>query len=168
MANELRFATNSAERMRISADGYVTIFNQPRASVYRTTTQSLTDAADTTIGFNAETTDIGAMHDNATNNSRITIPTGGDGTYVLSTGIECAANATGLRQIQFLKNGATVLGYDNRLSVGASVPTRVTLVAQADLVATDYVEVRVYQDSGGALNTGSGATTVWFAAVKVT
>lgn len=98
--------------------------------------------------------------------SRLTVPSSGSGnafkgTWVVSTRIEFAANETGLRQLRLLKNG-TVLGYDNRLSVGASVPTRCTMTVQVDLVEGDFVEVQVYQDSTGSLNTGSGADRVWF------
>ena len=50
---------------------------QTRAKAYLVTAnQSISDATETAVAFNSESFDVGGMHDNSTNNSRLTIPSG--------------------------------------------------------------------------------------------
>lgn len=185
-SNRLRIVGNdfsSATAPVFGVDPDVAIANsreggKGRAKVYRTGTQSLSSGVEAAIGFNAESVDmkVGStdppigMHDNSSNNTRLTIPASGSGsafagTWIFSTGIEFDTNTFGIRQVKLLKNAATVLAYDNRLPI-PGFPTRCALTVQADMVEGDYVEVVAYQNSGAALNTGAGPTTMWFAAVK--
>jgi hypothetical protein len=76
------------------------------AVVYRSGAMALTQNTYTISTFNAESLDTNGFHDNATNNSRITIPTGYAGKYLLFAGdvdIESAAQAG----FGFYKNGST-------------------------------------------------------------
>jgi hypothetical protein len=163
------FNSGGTPKVAITYGGVASFLGQPRARVFRSTaTQSIPDATDTEVAFDGETTDVGAMHDNVTNNSRLTVPVGGDGTYILSCGIEFAADATGFRHVRFLKNGATLLALNTHPNLGASDVVRPSLTTAADLVAGDFVEVQVYQNSGGALDiNGTNAYTTWFTATKV-
>lgn len=126
-----------------------------RAVAYHNTTQSLTTATITPLSLNSEDTDPSGMHDLVVNNSRVTIPTGGDGLYLVVGGTSFAGNATGDREVMISKNG-TLMQYAV-LPVSATTTTvlQVTFIGAA--VAGDYFEVNGYQSSGGALNVGNAA-----------
>jgi hypothetical protein len=88
------------------------------------------------------------MHDTSTNNSRLICKTAGK--YQINANIAWALNATGVRELGLFLNGTTGIAY-------VSVPGSATLSEQSistlyDLAVNDYVEVSVYQTSGGALN----------------
>lgn len=146
----------------------VTAASQPRALVYHNATQSIaTGSSLTALSFNSETYDVGAMHDTVANNSRLTVPAGGDGLYLVVAGAFFASNATGVRSIAIRKGGTTVVGGANCVGTSAvdSVLQTSALVA---LVAGDYVEACVNQTSGGNLNVGDTTGTYhWFAIAKL-
>ena len=125
--------------------------DKPHCRVYNSANQSVATATFTTITHNSERFDVGGMHSTVTNTSRITIPTGGGGRYLIGAGLFWAANATGQRAITILLNGTTRIVYDNRAAVAAveSVHQVTTLY---NLAAGDYIEMSVYQNSGGNLN----------------
>jgi hypothetical protein len=117
-----------------------------------TTAQSLTNNTDTAVTFNSEVFDTDGFHDNSTNNSRITIPSGKAGKYLLTAQISFAANAAGVRVIKIFKNGSILM----LPSVIAPAPaTDFTVINNTTLVDAsvgDYFEVFALQSSGGALN----------------
>lgn len=121
------------------------------AFAYRETALSIADVTGVAVTFGAEEYDTDAIHDNATNPSRFTVPAGKGGKYRLTATVRWAANATGYRRLEFKKNGVDV-----NLAVQAPGMTG-TYISQVhtrtiDLAAADYVEVQVTQNSGGALN----------------
>ena len=134
------------------------------ASVYRSTTQSITNSTDTRIAFDAEDFDTNAFHDSATNSERITIPSGRGGTYRVSLGVHFAVNGTGLRVVRLRKNGTTYLGRYTLHSPTAGDDAAVVLTRTVALAAADYIEVEVWQSSGGALNVNAGPDKTWFEA----
>lgn len=81
-------------------------------------------------------------------NTRITIKTAGK--YLIVGQVLIATSGTGQRQVKITKNGAVDLA-----SVGAagnaSFTQRMEVVAVWTFAANDYVELYVYQDSGGTL-----------------
>lgn len=125
-----------------------------RCVAYNNTTQSVNDSTPTVLALNAEDLDVGSMHDTSSNNSRITIPTGADGFYVVMGQATPAADADGYRQLEIYKNGSTILG--TSIAVGTSTSfTTIPVVWAGALVATDYVELRFTHTAGAALNIGS-------------
>ncbi len=76
--------------------------------VYGTANQTISNATVTTIPFGAENFDSDGFHNNSTNNSRITIPTGKGGKYLVVAQSSFAANVTGFRQTRILKNGTAI------------------------------------------------------------
>jgi len=125
--------------------------NPPRARLTHSTTQSLTDGALTAVAFDGEATDSAALHDNATNNSRITIPTGEGGMWLFSGLVEFAANATGQRKLQFRTDGSANFG-GVTVDAAASGVTQLALTFMLVLNAGQYAELMASQNSGGALN----------------
>ena len=90
------------------------------------------------------------MHSTSVNTSRITIVTAGR--YLCMAELLYPANATGNRGGQFYVNATTQLS--GQLTPAAVSPngTNVQVVRTYVFAAGDYIEVRGYQNSGGALN----------------
>lgn len=139
-------------------DTFNFILAPPRAFAYRNADKSTTDGADTLFDLNAELYDPYATpaHDTATNNSRMVAAE--TGTYQVVCQATWASNATGRRQLQVRKNaagsaaGGTQVAIQSAGAVGGGFATRVNVVVEVQLVATDYVEMFVLQNSGGALS----------------
>lgn len=153
------------------ADGNVTKAKTEarlRARVYKSSSaQVIGTSAMTPITFDAESFDIGTLHDNVTNNSRITIPTGGDvGAWFLTGQVSFVFNATGDRTVALFKNGAQVASIITRASAGTSTVLPVHFIDDVPTVG-DYYEVQVFQDSGGNLNVSAGSQNTWFSAVHL-
>jgi hypothetical protein len=129
-------------------------------AVKKTAAQSINNATFTAISWDSEDFDIGSYHDNSTNNSRITIPSGKTGYFLLSGVISFGANATGNRGVELRKNGSGV-DYIFFLAPAAvanapAFPFSFTI----SLAAADYLELFAYQTSSGALNVDN-ASTKW-------
>jgi len=138
---------------------------QPRA-VVTNNTQSIPNAAFTALTFATEEDNVGPLHSTVTNPSRLTVPTGGDGTYLVTASLDWASSAAGNGRIARLRKNATT--EIQRQSMGpttAFLPAHV-LVAQLKLVATDFLEFEAFQDSGGSLGT-AGTNASRFAMVKL-
>lgn len=130
----------------------------PIAHLRQTTVQSIPSATFTTINFDSEDIDTDSGHSNVTNNSRYTAPI--DGYYELSGCITFAAG-TGFRATRWARNATVIPGsqVDGTAAAGAEWPVMARTV-KVFLTAGDYVQIQVYQDSGGgALNTGVGSDT---------
>lgn len=121
------------------------------ASVYRGASQSIANATATALTFDNETYDTDAFHDNSTNNTRMTVPAGKAGKYLV-TGVTYFTNhATGQRIVYIYKNGANVIGTIQQ-GISASIDCVVQTSFVVSLAVSDYVELFAYQNSGGALN----------------
>jgi hypothetical protein len=117
---------------------------------YNSSAITLTTAILTVLPMNSERFDSDAFHDTATNNSRLTIPTGMGGYYLIGGKVQWAANLTGNRLALIFKNNATNLAYNNYQA--GNVEARCTPVTLSLMAATDYVELYAYQNSGGNLD----------------
>lgn len=129
-------------------DNILFLANPPACRVYHNTTQSIPDATETSVAFNAERFDPTGMHDTATLNGRITIATAG--IYVVSFSGEFAA-AIDYPHMYALcrKNGTTVVGRStaNRHDSGDGSPAAVSFSFVDKFDAADYLEIRVYQNN---------------------
>jgi hypothetical protein len=119
-----------------------------------TGTQSIPGSADTKLTFTSETFDTDAYHSTSSNTSRITVPSGLDGYYLVGGHVQWAQNGTGVRAMRVEKNGATVNGAGNQNPGNAGTAIGFETSVVVHLVATDYVEINVFQSSGGALVSG--------------
>jgi len=134
-------------------------------------TQSLANNTYTAISFNVETNDSDGFHDNTTNNSRVTIPAGKAGRYLLITTLNYdQSNGVGGRYVGFATNGTLVT--DTAIGLGAGgVPAAtlfLTYSAIINLSVGDYVEVYGKQTSGGALSVIGNASGVGITNFNVT
>ena len=121
----------------------------PAARVTHSVTQSIANVAVTALAFDTEIFDTEAIHDNVTNNSRLTCRTAG--TYLICAGVLWGTVAGGLRMTRITLNGTVFIARDaSEASGGGNVEQSVAAVYP--LVVNDYVTVEVYQASGAALN----------------
>ena len=129
------------------------------ASLYKTTVQSINNGSDVTVTWDAEYFDTNAIHDNVTNNSRLTIPTGYSGKWLVNFSQSWAAASTGAKWSYIYKNGSTdVFGtFWTYTSAGSQVKQSASCVL--NLTAGDYLTVVVGQNSGGALNLAADYAT---------
>jgi hypothetical protein len=125
-------------------------------SIYKSSNQSISNGSGTVVTYNAEFYDTDAFHDNSTNNSRITIPAGKAGKYLITVTIIYAANATGIRIVGLLKNGDFTNGQQLiNLDPPSSGTTRLTAATVMDLAEADYIQIETLQTSGGSLDLDS-------------
>jgi hypothetical protein len=118
--------------------------------VYHNATISVANATQTALSFNSEVWDTDSMHDTSTNNSRVTFKTAG--IYAVNANVQWANNTTGKREAFIKINGTSTILGNTEIgdATGGSLPQNIGVVYEFD--ADDYVEVIVYQNSGGSLN----------------
>ena len=122
----------------------------PACTVRRTADQTLTNNTDTIINFDSEDDDNANLHDNVTNNGRITFNRAGR--WIFGLRVRFAANATGVRYAGVIKNGAGgFLTFYRDTTPHATFLTDIELTESRRFAASDYIEAHVLQDSGGNL-----------------
>jgi hypothetical protein len=138
-------------------DNSLFLYGPPCVKAVRATAQALTNAAWTSLQFNAaDEFDNDAMHNPASNNTRIVINR--PGAYLFGGNGNVAANATAFRGIRIRKNGseANIIADHWPYRGSAGFGTRMGILSLHRFDAGDYFEVQVWQNSGGALNTEGG------------
>jgi hypothetical protein len=136
------------------ADGAVTpakLGVVPAVHVSHASNQSIPSAPGVgTLVFDTERFDTAALHDPASNPSRLTAPLAG--LYLVTANVGWLANATGAREVAIHKNGGTIVARTVATTDPAGNTTEQTITALLDLTAGDYVEVKLRQNSGGPLD----------------
>lgn len=111
----------------------------------------------TILSFQVENFDTDAFHDNSTNPSRITIPTGKAGKYHFGASVDINSNTE--CRVKLKLNGTTFLakntGGNSANHFGSSVSTIY------DLAVGDYIEVEASSSSGAATSSGDAQTNFW-------
>ena len=116
----------------------------------------------TNLGWDAEHFDPFGLHDNAVNNSRITIAKAGK--YFVHTVVKWDFNTTGTRFVFILVNGTINIGLEQE---GKSFDQLMIVQRQFNLAVGDYLQVQVYQSSGGNLIVrGAGQYNSFFGAFR--
>jgi len=131
------------------------IFDQFRdisVKVTKTTDQSIPRIILTMVTWNSEEYDTDGMHDNVTNNSRITFQTAGK--YSILAQSEWGINSGGFRFMDIMKNGVDSIARVRDLADNAS-EHNISFVGE--FVVGDYIQLEVFQDTGGNLDFESGA-----------
>jgi hypothetical protein len=121
--------------------------------------QSIPNAAYTAVNFDAaDTYDTNSFHDPVTNSSRITIPSGGTGYYQIFGQITWVAASNHLSIMLLEKNGSTTLA-TNIIGTGNSSTQQAQFMSDVQyLTAGDYIQFKMYQNSGGAINVQGSAS----------
>lgn len=115
----------------------------------------IANSTETALDFDTERWDNDAMH-GGVNPSRLTAPE--DGVYAIVAHVAFAPNATGTREVKIRLNGTTCIGSDCRPAVTTGNETRFSVPTQWKLAAGEWVDVAVFQSSGGNLNVQAGAS----------
>ena len=128
--------------------------------VKKSADQSTANATFVAITWNQEDFDTNTYHDNATNNTRITIPTGKGGYYLITGAVQYDGNATKNRGCEIRLNGSSgAVNYLYFLSTAEVTNSPVYPMSYIlSLSAGDYIELFSYQNSGGSLNIAAGST----------
>jgi hypothetical protein len=127
--------------------------------VWNSTNQgSIVTSTPTPINFDSEAFDSDGFHSTSSNTSRMTVPTGLDGFYIITGCIVYnVTSVTGYRAAKIVLNGTAGVGTDlaeGRLdNPSAGVNPRVLVTTTYRLVATDYVELVAFHTLGS--NEGS-------------
>ena len=111
---------------------------------------SVPSATETAITWNAETFDTDAFHSTSTNTSRITIPTGKAGKYLLTFAAFYENGGTSNSpRYRFKKNGTVIVSVQE----SAQFQMALTLSTIVSLAVGDYVEIFIFHNSGGSAGT---------------
>jgi hypothetical protein len=145
--------------------GEVSAASQPKVRVYASSSVSIaagagTDDANggTKVNFDTESFDTDAFHSTVTNTSRLTVPVGKAGYYLIVGQASWATSATGRKACWPYKNGTLRLAVDEVNGDDGGLGLSHTAVCFAQLAEGDYVELHVRQDSAGALFSLGSAT----------
>jgi len=137
-------------------DGVDFLLSPPTCKVYKTANQSIPDSAYSCLTWNAELFDTDTMHSNTSSNSRVTFTTAG--IYQVTLTCLWANNAVGFRYHTIEKNGTTTYNSGTNIIepfvIGALGATHAgaNINFLSPFNAGDYIQVFVYQNSGGAVN----------------
>jgi hypothetical protein len=125
-------------------------------SLYQSANISVGNDASPILTWDTERFDTDGFHSTVSNTSRITIPTGKGGKYLVIMLGAYAANSTGYRLFAIYKNGGS--GQANQIVLAQIANLSSTIgpffggTAIMNLVATDYIEISTNQTSSGNLN----------------
>ena len=127
--------------------------------VRRGATQSIANNTITALSFDTQDVDTDACF--APTSTNITVNT--TGIYLLTASVQYAANASGVRELGFRKNGTIIdtgfgpLAANTPATANAAV---ITVTGMASFVATDIITLYVFQNSGVALDAQGRASIV--------
>jgi len=161
------FSGSTAFSSPVTSTSTFTSSGQMRSRAYvNPVAQVIPTAAITALNYAAETYDVGSMHDNTVNPSRITIPTGGSGIYIFHGQVNFAASAVGRRDVYIYKNGSKI-ATAIEFAPDAAVTSTVQINCHDSCSVNDFFEIKVFQDTGGNLDVNAGERTTFFSAIKV-
>ena len=115
--------------------------------------QAIANITYTKLTFNTVQFDTNTFHDNSTNTSRMTVPSGKAGKYLITGYINWQSNASGQRIFVVYKNNSLFQSFGSEAASGNANGISSFVM---DLAVADYVELAAYQSSGGSLNVDDG------------
>lgn len=165
----LSSANGATTKAALSLGGWLDLPNQPRCLAYNSGNQTISTGSVTTLLFDSELMDVGALHSTSSNTGRITIPTGGDGLWLFFAQVEFQSNGTGQRvlKIQRTRSATTTQRGQNTIQADNAGVTGMQTMAMDAAVAGDYYEAIVYQDSTVSLTANAGVGTTSFGALRL-
>lgn len=156
-------AANTPARLGIGSTGQVLTVSggipawgaAPAASfigcaVYKSADQSISHNVSTAVTFDSEYFDTDAFHSTSSNTSRITIPSGKAGKYLI-TWVLGMQGSGGIIELRMNKNGS-LWDYICNQTNSSLLNPRFSGALIMNLAVGDYLELFVYQSSGSAIN----------------
>lgn len=132
------------------------MFNRPACQVYRTSNQTITTSTYIDVNFDAEILDTESIHDNATNNDRLTIQTPGH--YGIHAMVKWASVGTTNVIILDITVASTTVITSNSMRKFGTSEIEQSVSGEYKLAANDIVRARVWQSSGSNLDLVSDGT----------
>ena len=146
---------NTASEVRTALTSVLTRADKLGASVYQSSAHSVSASTWTTVQMDAEYFDDESYHDNATNNTRLTVPSAG--LYLFGGGAR-VVNTTARSITRLTVNGTAIAPQAENHGSGYLGDV---VVALQMLSASDYVEVQMYHNSSGARDTLPEGCGLW-------
>lgn len=139
---------------------------RPVARAYNNAAIALSAGAWTTLTLNSERTDTDGMHSTSTNTSRLTVPSGGAGQYLIGAHVEFDSSAIGVGlyvAVRILLNGATTIARATlQPSFGDALDATISLLTLYPLAVADYVEMQAYSTQAlNVLASGNYSPEFW-------
>jgi hypothetical protein len=153
----------TAAQLDILSQDLLHLFATPqyRCSVYHSTTQTITAGNNTPLSLDTEEIDTASMHSTSVNNSRITIPSGGAGVYLIFAST-LAENTAATPQVDFhLRINGSAFIRTRRLILDPGVALYMTpleIVTKWPFGAGDYVEMIGQATTANVTFGSTGAT----------
>lgn len=142
-----------------------------RVRATRTTDLTVTTGTETLVPLTAEDFDTHSFHDNATNNTRLTVPAGMGGVYLIFGQVKFDSSTSGnARVVSLWKNGTagTRLAEQSINNQGGGSLSRGMNVATIDvLVAGDYISLGVFHNVGADLAIEAAGNGIFLAMIKI-
>jgi hypothetical protein len=138
------------------------LWQPPRVSVYKSANQTLTNNVEAVVSFNTELYDpySTAMHDNATNNSRLVARE--TGLYTVNLFMIFGADIDGQRQYTVEKNAGGTPNAGTELAnaafdaTSATIGMRIFRTFDVPLTSGDYIELFAFHTAGANLDLVGG------------
>lgn len=157
-ADEAGYLTDmtALQAQELTGGGNTTLHSHPAAPeltskgarVYANANQIIPNGGDgTKLSFSTVRWDTDGLFDIA-DPTKLTIKT--DGVYIITALIEWATSANGVRYVDILLNNTDYIGIESRQGASAAIYMHATSIYT--LKAGDYIEVLVFQNSGGNLD----------------
>ena len=141
--------------------------NTPSFAVKQSGDQSIPNATTTIITFNTEDFDTNSAYD--TSNYRFVVPSGAAGKYFFSTRLymEWGNNANELGRLGIYKNGTAEAIFGGLANGTENQGKSLSINTVLDLAVSDYVDVRMYHNQGGAQSTAADPDFTYFYGYKL-
>ena len=138
--------------------------NTPSFKVTTSSGTSVANDSNVKIAFQTKQWDTDSAFDNTTN-YRFTCPSGEAGKYFFGASVELnMTSATGSTRCLIMKNDSVAIRSNQG---GLSYYHNTAICGVIDLAVGDFVEVKVYQNSGGTLTTQIGEEDTFFFGYKL-
>lgn len=118
--------------------------------VYNNLDITITHNTDTPLTFNSERWDTDGIHSTSGSTGYLICQT--PGYYIITGHVQFEGNTAGHRQIWISLNGTTDIGRVSMNPYNITPPARICITTVYYLDAGEYVELYVYQSSGGNLD----------------
>lgn len=137
------------------------------AGAYNSTNLALSTSGEAAITMDSESSDTDAYHSTATNTSRLTVPSGLGGLFIVTVCLRLSANVNGYVVVRKNGSAGTILLYalpdwNSTNGFGACVGANAVVLS-----AADYIEMyAVMSASCNAVAPGAGPTP-WFSITRI-
>lgn len=116
--------------------------------------QSVSNGTVTVVAFANEEYDTNGFHSTTTNTGRLTVPVGYAGVYIVTYSLYFATTASGICSGWVTKNAVSTRYASSQQKNDSTNGAIITSSEIMPLAEGDYVQLQVFQNSGGALNCG--------------